>query len=74
MAYLFTALIPLIALVIIVILAKRIAAHSFRCSHCGGIFRIRWQRVLITEHDGDTYLLTCPQCNTKTPCTKQPPQ
>ena len=74
MAYLLTALIPIAAVAVIVILAKGVAKGSFRCSRCGGTFRIRWQRVLITEHDGDTYLLTCPQCNTKTPCTKQPPQ
>ena len=71
MAYLLTALIPLAAITTVVILAKRIATHSFRCKHCSNEFRIPWAKVLVTQHLEDEYLLECPFCKIKDWCTQQ---
>ena len=72
MVYLFTALIPVIAVFAVVLLAKRIASHSFQCKHCSKTFRIQWPKVIVTKHSGNAYLLVCPHCNTKDWCAQQP--
>ena len=72
MEHLFAALIPIVAVAIVVILAKRIASHSFKCKHCFKEFNIKWSKVVITEHSGNEYLLVCPYCKTKDWCTEQP--
>lgn len=60
-----------VAAVVISVAAKRIASHSFKCKHCNTEFRIKWPRVIITEHSSDEYKLVCPFCNTKDWCTEQ---
>ena len=72
MEYFFTALIPVLAVICIVIVAKRIASHAFRCKHCSHKFHIPWQKVLFSIHSGDDYMLVCPHCNTKDWCVKTP--
>ena len=71
MEYVCTALIPTVAAAIVVILAKRIAAHAFQCKHCAHTFRIKWKKVLVTQHSGDAYMLACPHCGTKDWCIQQ---
>ena len=72
MEYVLTALVPILAVAVIAVVAWRIAAHDFRCAHCGGEFRIKWWRVLVTRHRGDAYMLECPHCKTKDWCTELP--
>ena len=72
MKYLLTALILIAAAAIIVILARRIASHTFRCRHCSKDFNIKWTRVVVTEHSDNEYMLVCPYCKTKDWCTQQP--
>ena len=45
MEYLFAVLIPIVAVAIIVIIAKRIASHTFKCKHCSNEFNIKWSKV-----------------------------
>ena len=71
MKYFFTILIPAVAIAIVVILAKRISSHTFRCKHCSKDFGIKWFKVIITEHSDNEYMLTCPHCKTKDWCTEQ---
>ena len=71
MEYLFTVLIPVAAAAIIVMLAKRIASHTFRCKNCSKEFNITWPKVIVTEHSGEDYMLLCPYCKTKNWCTEQ---
>ena len=76
MEQLLTALIPLTAVAVIVILARRIGSHRFQCKHCSQEFSIPWPKVLITAHTGNEYLLVCPVCKVKGWCTalpKEPP-
>ena len=72
MEYLFAVLIPVVAVVIVVVVAKRIASHTFKCTHFSKEFKIKWSKVLVTEHSGNEYMLLCPYCNTKDWCTEQP--
>ena len=72
MEWLFTLLIPAVAVVIIVTVAKGIASHRFRCKHCAKEFEIPWTQVLVTEHSDRKYKLVCPHCKTKDWCTLQP--
>lgn len=71
MEYLFVILILIIAVAIIVISAKRIAAHTFMCKHCSEEFSITWYKIIVTEHSDDEYMLKCPYCKTKGWCTEQ---
>ena len=71
MEHLFTVLIPIVAVAIVVILAKRIASHTFKCKHCSTEFSIKWHKVIVTEHSDNEYMLVCPCCNTKDWCTEQ---
>ena len=71
MESLLTVLIPIIALAIVVILAKRVAAHTFRCRHCAKEFRIKWTKVVVTKHSDHDYMLVCPHCKAKDWCTEQ---
>ena len=71
MEYLFTLLIPTVAVTIVVILAKRIASHTFKCKHCAKEFHIKWSKVLVTEHSDNEYMLVCPHCKTKDWCPEQ---
>lgn len=71
MVYFFAALIPTIAVAIVVILAKRIASHTFICKQCSKEFCIKWSKVIVTEHSDNEYLLVCPYCKTKGWCTEQ---
>ena len=71
MEYLFDVLIPIVAVAIIVIIAKRIASHTFKCKHCSNEFNIKWSKIVVTEHSGNEYMLVCPYCNTKDWCTEQ---
>ena len=72
MKYLLTALILIAAATIIVILARRVASHTFKCKHCSREFNIKWSRVVVTEHSDNEYMLVCPYCETKDWCTEQP--
>jgi len=72
MKYLFMVLIPIVAATIIVILARRIASHTFKCKHCSGEFNIKWSKVVVTEHSDNEYMLFCPYCKTKDWCAEQP--
>ena len=72
MEYWIALLIPILAAAVIVLLAMRVASHSFQCKHCAGQFHIRWGRVLITVHSGSGYKLVCPHCGTKGWCVAQP--
>ena len=72
MEYLFAVLIPAVAVVIVVVVAKCIASHTFKCKHCSKEFKIKWSKVLVTEHSGNEYMLVCPNCKTKDWCTEQP--
>ena len=71
MKYFFLALIPIVAIAIIVILAKRISSHTFKCKHCSKEFGIKWFNVIVTMHSDNEYMLTCPHCKTKDWCTEQ---
>ncbi len=71
MEWLFAVLIPIAAIAVIVIVAKSIALHSFRCKHCSKEFKIEWPRVIITEHSGNEYRLVCPYCQKKDWCSAQ---
>ena len=71
MEYLFTLLIPAIAVTVVVILAKRIASHTFKCKHCTKEFHIKWSKVIVTEHFDNEYMLVCPHCKTKDWCAEQ---
>ena len=51
MAYLLAVLIPLAVIAVIVIFAKGIAAHSFKCKHCSKEFRILWAKVLKKQRE-----------------------
>lgn len=72
MEYLFTVLIPIVAVAIVVILSKRIASHTFKCKRCSKEFNIKWSKVIVTEHSDNEYMLVCPYCETKGWCTEQP--
>ena len=72
MEYWIAILIPILAVAVVVICAKGAAAHLFRCKHCGKSFSIPWTKVLVTEHSGDEYRLTCPHCSTKDWCAQEP--
>ena len=71
MEYFFTMLIPVIAVITIATVAKRIASKSFRCNNCGEQFSIKWTKVIVTEHFNDEYMLTCPHCKVKGWCIRQ---
>ena len=71
MELIFSILIPVAAVTLIVILAMRIASHTFRCKHCSAEFKIKWTQVLITEHSDNEYMLVCPQCMKKAWCTME---
>ena len=71
MEYVFTLLMPLIAVVFIYIICKRIASHTFVCKHCSKAFNIKWYQALVSEHSGDKYKLVCPCCKTKGWCTER---
>ena len=71
MEYVFTALIPIVAVAIIVYLAVRTASHPFQCKHCSGEFRIKWSTVLVARHVANDYMLTCPHCHTRDWCAEQ---
>ena len=72
MDYLITILIPVVGVAIIVLLAKRIASHNFKCKHCSKEFKVNWPKVVVTEHSGKEYMLICPYCKTKGWCAEQP--
>ena len=69
--FFFVVLIPLFAIAIIVLVAKHIASHSFKCKHCKKEFYIQWAKVIVTKHNGNEYMLYCPHCKTKDWCTEQ---
>ena len=71
MEHFFTVLIPILAAAVVILVAKRIASHPFRCRHCSETFRIKWQRVLLAKHMEKEYLLACPHCKIKDWCTEQ---
>ena len=71
MEYLFIALIPIVAVAILVIVAIWISSHTFRCNHCFNQFQIKWFKVIVTEHCDNEYMLVCPHCKTKDWCTEQ---
>ena len=72
MELLSAVLIPIVAATIVVILAKRIASHTFKCKHCSKEFRIKWSKVIVTEHSDDEYMLVCPYYKPKDWCTERP--
>ena len=72
MDYILIALIFIVAGAAVVLLARKIASHKFKCKHCSKEFRIKWSKVIITEHSDNDYILECPYCKTKDWCIKQP--
>ncbi len=72
MDFLLIALSFIVAAAAVVLIAKNIASHKFKCMHCSKEFRINWFKVIITEHSGSEYRLVCPFCKTKDWCTEQP--
>lgn len=72
MEYWILVLILALASVIAVVVAKRVAAHSFRCKHCGREFRLDWRKVPVTVHSDSEYMLACPGCGVKDWCTQLP--
>ena len=72
MEFLFTALIPVIAVIIIVITVKRIASHTFRCENCSAEFTISPSKAIVATHYGNEYNLVCPCCETKGWCVALP--
>lgn len=71
MEYLISALIPIIAVAVVVVVARRIASHSFKCKQCSKEFHIKWYNVFTATHYNDDYMLTCPHCNVKGWCEMQ---
>ncbi len=72
MDYLLIALILIMAIVVVVLIAKSISLHKFKCKHCSNEFNIKWPKIIITEHSGSEYKLVCPFCKIKDWCTEQP--
>jgi hypothetical protein len=72
MGILATVLIILTAALVVILVAKNIASHEFKCKHCSSEFNIRWYKVLVTVHSAKEYMLECPFCHTKDWCTEQP--
>ena len=72
MDFILITLIFLVAAIVVVLIAKNIATHKFKCKHCSKTFRIKWPRVIVTEHSENEYMLVCPYCKTKDWCTEQP--
>ena len=72
MDYMITILIFAVAYAVVVIIAKNIASHQFKCHHCSKSFRITWIQVLTAMHSGNKYMLICPFCKTSDWCTEQP--
>lgn len=68
--YWFTILLPILAVALVVVISGRIASHQFKCKHCSEEFRIKWHKVLVTEHSGHDYRLVCPHCHQKDWCTQ----
>ena len=63
--------VPLASVLVILILSKRIASHTFKCKHCSGEFKIKWTRVLITAHSDNEYMLECPYCKVRDWCIEK---
>lgn len=72
MEYIVALIIPALAVAVIMIVAKSIASHTFRCRNCSEEFSIRWSEVLFVQHYNDEYMLECPHCKTKGRCVQQP--
>lgn len=72
MDFLLIALIFILAAAVVILIAKNIASHKFKCRHCSGEFRINWWKVMTTEHSGSEYKLVCPFCKIKDWCIEQP--
>ena len=68
MEYLVAAIIPVVAVITVVIVAKRIASHTFICKNCSAEFKIAPLKVLVTSHCDNEYMLECPCCKTKDWC------
>ncbi len=71
MDYLLIALIFIAAAVVVILIAKSISSHTFKCRHCSKDFYVKWPKIIITEHSGSEYRLECPFCKTKDWCTEQ---
>ena len=72
MDFLGIALIFIVAAIVIVLTARKIASHTFKCRHCSKAFHIQWTKVIFAEHSGREYRLVCPFCKTKDWCSEQP--
>ena len=72
MTYLWIGLLFIAAAIVIIVVAKRTAAHRFKCKHCAKEFKIKWTKAIITEHSGSEYKLKCPFCQTNGWCIEQP--
>ena len=72
MEYMITILIFAVAYAVVVIIAKNIASHQFKCHHCSKSFHINWKEVITAKHSGNKYMLICPFCKTSDWCTEQP--
>ena len=71
MYFFVTVLILTVAAAVVIITAKAIATHKFKCKHCSGEFSIHWSKVFTTVHSDNEYMLECPFCNTKDWCIAQ---
>ncbi len=71
MEFFLLTLIFIVAAIAVVLIAKKTASHKFKCRHCSKEFRIKWSKVMITEHSGSEYKLVCPFCKVKDWCTEQ---
>ena len=65
-----TAIIPLLAILLVIIVCKRTASHFFKCKHCKKEFKISMLKVIVTEHVESEYMLKCPNCKTKDWCAQ----
>ena len=65
MEYVFTIMVSVIAVVMIVVVSKKIASHAIVCRNCSKQFYISWKRMLVNKHIDNKYLLVCPHCKMK---------
>ena len=71
MEYVFTIMVSVIAIVMIVVVSKKIASHAFVCRNCLKQFYISWKRMLVNKHIDNKYLLICPHCKMKDWCIEK---
>lgn len=71
MDFILIALIFVAAAAVVVLIAKNIASHKFKCRHCSKDFYVKWPKIIVTEHSDSAYRLVCPFCNVEDWCAEQ---